>query len=86
MHNLQGTSTNLFSEYEMYGHYVKNHHPNRASFRTLPWLRHGARVVGGEPSPADLRRLENDYVFAAFESSEMPLRRWVRWLRGKLRG
>ena len=75
-----------FSEYETYGHYVKNHYPERFAGRHLPWLRHGSRIVGGMPSAADLQRLGQDYAFAAFESSQMFLRRWVRWLRSRLRG
>ncbi len=86
MRNLEGASTNLFSEYEMFGHYVKNHHPDRAVFRQLPWLRNGSRLVGGVPSTGDLERLGKDYAFAAFESSQRPLRRWVRWVRAFLRG
>ncbi|MEI9897538.1 MAG: DUF6492 family protein [Chthoniobacter sp.] len=84
MRNLEGTGTNLFSEYEMYGHYVKNRYPDRAVYRQLPWLREGSRAVRGIPSSKDLDRLGRDYAFAAFESSQRFLRRWVRWLRTKL--
>jgi len=81
MRQLEGASTNLFSEYEMLGHYVKNHYPGRAAYRELPWLRHGSREVFGTPSARDLARLGVDYHFAAFESAERPLRRIVRQLR-----
>jgi hypothetical protein len=84
MWNLEGTDVNLFSEYEMFGHYVKNHYPEQAVFRRLPWLRDGTRVVGGIPSPQDLERLGKEYAFAAFESSQRLLRRWVRRLRALL--
>ena len=86
MRHVEGASVNLFSEYEMYGHYVKNHYPARAAYRRLPWLRHGSRAVGGLPSAGDLQRLGQDYAFASFESSHMFLRRWVRRVRGWFRG
>jgi len=85
MRHLEGTGTNLFSEYEMYGHYVKNHYPAQAIYRQLPWLRQGSRVVGGLPSSRDLERLGQEYAFAAFESSQRFLRTCVRWLRAKFR-
>jgi len=83
MRHLEGAGTNLFSEYEMYGHYVKNHYPEQAVYRQLPWLRHGSRAVGGAPSPLDLERLGQEYAFAAFESSQRFLRTCLRWLRAK---
>ena len=33
MRNLDGGDTNLFSEYEMLGHFVKNHYPARFASR-----------------------------------------------------
>ncbi len=86
MKNLAGSSTNLFSEYEMLGHYTRNHFPERVALRQLPWLRDGSREIGGMPSAADLARLGGRYAFAAFESGQMPLRRFVRTLRGWLGG
>lgn len=85
MRNLEGTSTNLFSEYEIYGHYLKNHYPARAAYRELPWLRGGTRAVGGFPTSKDLERLGGEYAFAAFESSHRFLRRTVRWVRSLLK-
>jgi len=84
MKNLEGSSTNLFSEYEMLGHYVKNHYPERVAFRQLPWLRNGSQETKGVPSSADLPRLGGHYAFAAFESGQMPLRSFVRKLRAWL--
>lgn len=81
MRNLEGTSTNLFSEYEMLGHFVRNNYPSRAAYRKLIWLREGALQTSGIPSSEDLKRLEQQYDFAAFESREMPLRRFVRRVR-----
>jgi hypothetical protein len=87
MRHLEGTHTNLFSEYEMLGHYVKNNYPSRAAYRKLSWLREGSLRIGGSPSRADLEKLGQKYDFVAFESSEMPLRRFVRrareWFNGR---
>ena len=85
MRNLDGTSTNLFSEYEMLGHYVKNNYPERTSFRKLNWLREGSLQTRGRPAKADLEKLRQQYDFVAFESSQMPLRRFVRQVRGWFR-
>ena len=79
--NLEGTSTNLFSEYETLGHYVKNNHPSRAAYRKLNWLREGSLRIRGRPSQADLENLGRTYDFVAFESGQMPLRRFVRRVR-----
>ena len=81
MRNLPGGDTNLFSEYEMLGHFVKNHYPARFAFRQLPWLREGSRRVSGLPDAEDLATLANEYHFAAFEAGQRPLRRAVRNLR-----
>lgn len=37
--NLKGDGASLFSEYETYGHYMKNHHPEVCSYLDLPWQR-----------------------------------------------
>jgi hypothetical protein len=86
MRNLEGAHVNLFSEYEMLGHYVKNHYAEQAVFRRLPWLRTGTRAVGGIPSAKDLERLGDEYAFAAFEASERVPRRWLRQFRAWWRG
>jgi hypothetical protein len=84
MRNLEGAGTNLFSEYETLGHYVKVHYPERAAFRELSWLREGALQSGGLPSDRQLRELAEKYYFAAFEARQMPLRRFVRSIKDKL--
>lgn len=85
LRNLEGTHVNLFSEYEMFGHYVKNHYPNQAVFRRLPWLRSGSLAVGGVPSGPELERMGKEYAFAAFEASQRFPRRWVRRVRSWFR-
>ncbi len=58
----------LFSEYETYGHYVKNHYPDRIRFVERHWLREGAEFTKGwVPSSAQLAQLAHQYDFAAFE-------------------
>jgi hypothetical protein len=84
MRNLKGTSTNLFSEYETFGHFVKNHYPSRAAYRELSWLREGAYQSFRAPSQRDLERLGREYDFVAFESSHMAPRRFVRLVRAWL--
>lgn len=82
---LQPQGYNLFSEYETYGHYLKNHHAARMVFRTLPWLREGVAACGYPPRKACLEKLARDYAFAAFETRDRWSRRWINrilsWLR-----
>jgi hypothetical protein len=84
--NLEGSGTNLFSEYEILGHFVKNHYPERTTYRSLSWLREGSIKIGGVPRAEDLRELARNYDFVAFESGQRPLRRFVRKLRGLFTG
>jgi hypothetical protein len=85
MRNLAGEGSNRFSEYETYGHYLKEKYPQAAVFRDLPWLRHGADVCGWRPSPEALAKLGETYVYASFEESDRPYRRTGRKIRGWLR-
>ena len=85
MRNLEGTHVNLLSEYELVGHYTKNHYPAEIHYRRLPWLREGTQTVGGIPSATQLEVLGREYAFAAFEAKYRPLRRWVRRIRSWLR-
>jgi hypothetical protein len=78
---------NLFSEYETYGHYVKQHHPDRAVFIERNWSRRGAKLAArGVPRELDLKRLAKDYDYAAFELASVGLRglkrRAFSWLKG----
>lgn len=81
MRNLEGTHSNLFSEYETLGHYVKANYPERATYRRIPWLREAALETHGVPSATDLARLAEKYYFATFESGQMPLRKFLKDLR-----
>ena len=82
--NLRGAGTNLFSEYETYGHHVRLRHPGSSVVRELPWTRDGRRLAGKSPSPADLRQLASSYAYAAFESNKSLRGACVHWLRKTL--
>ena len=85
MRNLRGEGSNRFSEYETYGHYLKDRYPQRVAFRELPWLRRGATECGRKPSDHDLKRLGEKYYYASFEDSESLFRRTGRRIRDWLR-
>jgi hypothetical protein len=85
MRNLAGEGSNRFSEYETYGHYLKEKYPERAVFRELPWLRRGTTECGRNPSPAQLAQLGEKYFFASFEDSETFYRTQGRKVRDWLR-
>jgi hypothetical protein len=79
--HLAGEGTNRFSEYETLGHYIKNTHPQTATFRRLPWSRDGVRLTSTHPSKSDLDRLAEKYAFVAFEANQGVLRRSAARLR-----
>lgn len=78
MRRLGGDLPNRFSEYETWGHYVKNIHPQAAAYRELPWSRDGSRLVSAHPSASDLKLLGESYAFIAFESAHKGLRRFLK--------
>jgi hypothetical protein len=60
----------LFSEFETCGHYLKNHHPERAIFVERPWWRFGSDLTkGGIPKEQHLEKLARDYEFVSFEKA-----------------
>jgi hypothetical protein len=68
MHNITGVDGNLFSEYETYGHFIKNHYPERAKFIELPWLRDGTTALGSIfPSVGQINLLRNKYNYISIE-------------------
>jgi hypothetical protein len=68
MHNLEGEGGNLFSEYETYGHFVKNHYPDQAIFIDIPWLREGSVVLGSTfPNIKKIDSLRSKYHFISIE-------------------
>jgi hypothetical protein len=84
MRNLGGSGSNRFSEYETWGHYVKNAHPETAVYRELPWERHGNRLVSNPPSTKDLKSLGESYAFVAFEADRKGLKRFLKPILSRL--
>jgi hypothetical protein len=77
---LAGKGYNLFSEYETYGHYLKNHYPGRMAVRQLPWLREGTEHFGFPPSKAVLEQLAQDYAYVSFESKKTRWKKLKQWV------
>lgn len=68
MNNLKGESGSLFSEYETYGHYIKNHFPEKCVFVTMNWLREGsAHLDTTAPSLKDVNKFSEEYCLVSFE-------------------
>jgi len=75
MRSLPHSGDNLFSEYETYGHYVKNNFPDRVRFIDRAWLRWQPPGGQGVPSEGELRRLSQTYDYVAFERASRGWRR-----------
>jgi hypothetical protein len=68
MKNLEGRHHCLFSEYETYGHYIKNHHPEKCSFTSVKWLRNGTDLLNSTlPGRKDLDAMSDEYHLVSFE-------------------
>jgi len=79
----QGLQT--FSEYETYGHYIKNHYPDRVRWISRQWLREPTFKFGRSvPSSKELKALAEKYDYAAFERAYKGWRRLAKLLRGCL--
>lgn len=79
-----------FSEFETYGNYCYNVHPNLYVERTLPSLRAGGLIQGRFISDRILRQLGFDQAIASFEIYDRPPFPWgklsywyARWQRRK---
>lgn len=83
MRALPRTGNNLFSEYETYGHYLKNYHPDRVRFIRRNWRRTENIEAGcALPTPAELAMLARTFDYAAFERAGGVWQRWGRrWAR-----
>lgn len=57
-----------FSEFETYGNFVLNRHPESFALRPLRYLRFGAGKFGMRPSKFDLYYLSLSYAYASFET------------------
>lgn len=68
MEKIQGTDASLFSEYETYGHYVKNHYPDQCEFISKEWLREGSEYLKTTaPSMKAIESLSEAYCLVSFE-------------------
>jgi hypothetical protein len=86
MRSLPKAGDNLFSEYETYGHYIKNYYPDRVRFIDRNWRRETRSNQGcALPTEADLKSLAREYEYAAFERAGVGWQRWGRRLAGDLR-
>ena len=81
---LRGEGNNLFSEYEMVGHYMKNHYPERMVPRMLPWLREGTEHYGFLPGEKILSHLNEKVAYVSFESKNTRWRRFGRFVKKRL--
>jgi len=83
MHHLPAEGDNLFSEYETYGHYLKNHYPDRVRFIERPWLRDGTEFTQGwTPRRQDLKTLGQKYDYVAFERASQ---NWFQFGKARLK-
>lgn len=79
----QGLQT--FSEYETYGHYIKNHYPDRVRWISRQWLRESTFHTGRPvPSAEELQALAERYDYAAFERAYKGWRRLAKRFMGLL--
>lgn len=70
----------LFSEFETYGHYLKNNHPERVAFVARRWRRWFDVDPGGGkiPTERDLKKLARDYDYVCFEKARSGWRYWAK--------
>jgi len=79
MRVLEPVHPNLFSEYETYGHYIKNRYPDRVALVERAWLRVVPQFSGRRlPGEAELNRLSQHYEYVSFE------RGYAKWRALKL--
>lgn len=78
---MRGKGTNLFSEYETYGHYVRQRHPESVKLRNLCWTREGRKNSTFPPNPKNLNSLSKTFAYAAFESNASLRGTCIHWAR-----
>lgn len=84
MRSLPQTGDNLFSEYETYGHFAKNHFAERVAFVQRAWQRRITHYTGrGIPTERELATLREEYEYAAFERVQTGWRRMVKAIVGR---
>ena len=82
---LPKTGTNLFSEYETYGHFVKNLYPERVLLVDRSWQREMTQELGRPiPTPSELSEYAKSFDYVAFERAYAGWRRLAVWIKRKL--
>ncbi len=66
-----------FSEFELYGSFVRLHHQEEVEFREFRTERHGARRFGPTPNRFDLEYLARKFDYASFEGWSSMSRRQI---------
>lgn len=85
--SLPQTGDNLFSEYETYGHYVKNHYPERVAIVERSWSRdYNLKLTRGLPSESGIQTLARDLDYMAFEKPSKGWSRFLKSIRARLTG
>lgn len=85
MRVLEPVHPNLFSEYETYGHYIKNRYPDRVILFERSWLRIIPQFFGRRiPSEARLNWLSKRYDYVSFERGYAKWRALKVWIAEKL--
>lgn len=86
MQTLPTAGNNLFSEYETYGHYIKNRYPERIAIIVRSWQREITHYTGrAVPSAAELAKLGQSFDYVAFERVYTGGMRWIKLLQNLLR-
>ena len=87
MRTLPSQGYSLFSEYETYGHYMKNHYPERVQFIERSWRREMAHRSGRAlPTEAELKVAAQRYDYVGYERVMGPGRRVIQWILETWRG
>lgn len=74
----------LFSEYETYGNYIKNHYPERVEFIERKWSRKGAVYTSGwVPNEGQLQQFRLQFEYVSFERVS---RTWPEFCLARLKG
>lgn len=83
---LPRTGVNLFSEYETYGHFIKNAYPERVLVIDRSWQREMTqRSVRAVPTPSELSEYAKCFDYVAFERAYAGWRRAAVWIKRSLR-
>jgi Family of unknown function (DUF6492) len=72
--NIKGQDASLFSEYETYGHYMKNHYPDLCTYLDVQWLRlESYSICSYFPSRKSISCLPGQYNYVSYEQRSSTL-------------